>query len=120
MLVAAGGDVVRVASYQDGQSPDPDPRRLEDDDRSSLEIVFDRFEIRQQKRYLICRSPLRSSTKQHYRGLRGRTLIQDRREVGVGGDHRPILRCGAIEDGGIIRGGKSKIANVDGIVPSFS
>ncbi len=31
-----------------------------------------------------------------------------------------MLYCGAIEDGGIGSGSKSEIANVDGIVPSFS
>jgi hypothetical protein len=90
-------------SAGDGKRTNSEARRLDDDDRTRVQIGFDWRQIRQEQDDLV-RGPSRCrASEQHDGGLVFLADGQESPEFGVSGDHDAIFGCRSFEDDRIVR-----------------
>lgn len=88
----------RLRAFSDRQRSNPDAAFLEDGDTSLFQRFLDSRQVHQKKRQLFFRMPIYFTTEQDHRRSALVSQREQRAEIGICRDDRPVLLRGARKD----------------------
>lgn len=107
-------------SRQERQRAHPDPSASDDDDTSELHLGFEPGKVgEQQSRLLVGRHRL-PRPEQYVRGGRGVGSGKEGSEVGVLGDHHPVVVGSRLENLHVVSGFKPEFTNMKRVVAGLT